>query len=273
MDADRVVDVESIVKDKAGDKYRYIPKFVVSWLKKILHETEVNRFLSSTRDERGVKWLKSCVRYLDMHIKVIGLENLPPNDGKLYTFVSNHPLGGGDGVALGALIGEHYDGQICYLLNDVLMNLPGLRDVGVPINKIKGQNRDFPRLVGETFGSSKQVLMFPAGICSRLIKGEVHDVPWTKTFISKSVETKRDVVPIHFSGHNSMRFYRLANFGKRLGLKFNIAMLFLVDEMYKNVGKDYEIRIGQPISWQTFQDKSRGFKEWARWVEDRVYSL
>ena len=267
-----IIDIDQIIRDKAGDKARYLPKFVVSALKRLLHQDEVNRFLNEHKDEVGVEWLKSCVKYLDMKLTVVGRENLPANDGKLYTFVSNHPLGGGDGVALGALIGEHFDGQIRYLLNDFLMYLPGLRPVGVGINKTGSQSRNFPRLVQETFDSDMQVLMFPAGICSRKTNGVIHDLPWTKTFVTKSVQTQRDVVPIHFSGSNSNRFYNIANWSKRLGLKFNVAMLFLVDEMYKNVGKEYEIRIGKPIPWQTF-DRSRSALEWAQYVEDIVYKL
>lgn len=267
-----IIDIDRILKDKAGDKARYVPRFVVKWLKHIVHQDEVNRFLISTKGQTGVEWLKSCVKYLDMNLTVIGEENLPQKDGRLYTFVSNHPLGGGDGVALGALIGEHYDGKICYLLNDMLMNLPGLRPVGVPINKTGGQSRKFPQLVEDTFRSDSQVLMFPAGLCSRLQHGVVHDLPWKKTFISKSVETHRDVVPIHFSGENSKFFYRVANMSKAIGLKFNVAMLFLVDEMYKNVHKSFEVKIGKPIPWQTF-DHSRSAAEWAKYVEDIVYHL
>lgn len=220
-----IIDIDQIIRDKAGDKARYVPKFVVRALKRLLHQDEVNRFLNEHKDEVGVEWLKSCVKYLDMKLMVVGRENLPANDGKLYTFVSNHPLGGGDGVALGALIGEHFDGQIRYLLNDFLMYLPGLRPVGVGINKTGSQSRNFPRLVQETFDSDMQVLMFPAGICSRKTNGVIHDLPWTKTFVTKSVQTQRDVVPIHFSGSNSNRFYNIANWSKRLGLKFNVAML------------------------------------------------
>lgn len=267
-----IIDIDRILRDKMGAKARYVPGFVVSWLKHIVHQDEVNRFLNEHRSEVGVEWLKSCVKYLDMHLTVKGRENLPPNDGRLYTFVSNHPLGGGDGVALGALIGEHYDGRIRYLLNDLLMNLPGLRPVGIPINKTGRQGRLFPKLVQETFHSDMQVLMFPAGICSRKRGGVVHDVAWSKTFVTKSVETKRDIVPIHFSGENSPFFYRLANISSSLGLKFNIAMLFLVDEMYKNVHKSFEIRIGKPIPWQKF-DRSRTASEWAGYVEDIVYHL
>ena len=267
-----IVDIDKIIRDKAGSKSRYVPRFAVNWLKRLLHQDRVNRFLSEHKDEKGVAWLKSCVEYLEMNITVVGRENLPANDGKRYTFVSNHPLGGQDGVALGALIGEHFDGEIRYLLNDVLMYLPGLRPVGTGINKTGSQSRNFPQLVRETFESPQQVLMFPAGLCSRKHQGVIHDVPWTKTFITKSVQTRRDVVPIHFSGENSNRFYRLANLQEKLGLKFNVAMLFLVDEMYKNVGKDYEIRIGKPIPWQTF-DRSRSAYDWAQYVEDIVYKL
>ena len=113
--------------------------------------------------------------------------------------------------------------------------------------------------------------MFPAGRNSRKIEGEIHDLPWKKTFITKSVETHRDVVPIHFSGHNSNRFYRIAKFSDRW-LPFNLAMLFLVDEMYKNVGKHFKITIGKPIPWQTF-DKQKTPMEWAKYVEDEVYAL
>ena len=116
------------------------------------------------------------------------------------------------------------------------------------------------------------MLMFPAGLCSRKINGEIHDLPWKKTFISKSVETHRDVVPIHFSGRNSERFYRIANLCKTLRLKVNIAMLFLVDEMYKNTHQTFRVAIGKPIPWQTF-DKSKTPAEWAQFVQDTVYRL
>ena len=95
---------------------------------------------------------------------------------------------------------------------------------------------------------------------------------WNKSFSTKVVEYQRDVVPIHFEGKNSDFFYRLANFSDRSVKKINIAMLFLVDEMYKNVHKTFKVTIGQPIPWQTF-DRSRSAKEWAQEVKSRVYKL
>lgn len=269
----KTIDVYDILKSKMGDKAKHVPGFAINWLKRVVHQDEVNRYLWESRHLTGVDWLEECVRYLDMTLNIEGIENLPDkDDGRLYTFVSNHPLGGADGVALGSVIGRHYDGKFRYLVNDLLMNLPGLAPVCIPINKTGGQSRNFPQMVETGFHGDNHILMFPAGLCSRKINGEIRDLPWKKTFISKSVETHRDVIPIHFSGHNSNFFYNLANICKKLGLKVNIAMLFLVDEMYKNVHKSFTISIGKPIPWQTF-DNSKTPKEWAEYVYKRVYEL
>ena len=270
---EKTIDIDNILKNKLGTKAKYVPRFVVSWLKRIVHEDEVNRYLWESRHKTGTEWLTECVRYLDMDLQIVGKENLPDkNDGKLYTFVSNHPLGGADGVALGSIIGEHYEGKFRYLVNDLLLYLPGLKPVSIGINKTGKKGRSFPAMVEAGFQSDNHMLMFPAGLCSRKINGKVHDIPWKKTFISKSVEYQRDIVPIHFGGQNSEFFYKLANACKALHIKFNIAMLFLVDEMYKNVHKSFRVSIGKPIPWQTF-DKSKTPAEWAQWVEDKVYEL
>lgn len=270
---ERTIDLDRIIREKMGPKARYVPSVAVRWLKHIIHQDEVNRFLWESRDKKGTEWLEECTRYLDMTLDIEGLENLPDkNDGRLYTFVSNHPLGGVDGVALGAIIGRHYDGRFRYLVNDLLMNLPGLAPLCIPINKTGKQSRSFPEMVEAGFSGDNHILMFPAGICSRKIDGQIHDLPWKKTFITKSVETKRDIVPIHFGGRNSDFFYGLANVCKALHIKFNIAMLFLVDEMYKNVHKSFRVAIGKPIPWQTF-DKSKTAMEWAKYVQDMVYRL
>ena len=270
---EKTIDIDKILVDKMGAKAKFVLCFVVRWLRHILHEDEVNQFLWDNRGLTGTAWLKACVSYLDMTLQIEGLENLPDkNDGKLYTFVSNHPLGGQDGVALGAIIGQHYDEKFRYLVNDLLLNLPGLKPVCIGINKTGKQSRDFPRMVEAGFQSDNHMLMFPAGLNSRKINGRIHDLEWKKTFITKSVEYHRDVVPIFFGGRNSERFYRIAHFSDKYVKKVNIAMLFLVDEMYKNVGKTFRVAIGKPIPWQTF-DKSKTPMEWAKFVEDKVYDL
>lgn len=270
---EKTIDIDELLDSKMGRKARWVPRPLVNWLKRIIHQDEVNAYLWESRHLTGTEWLEECVRYLDMTLEIVGVENLPPkDDGRLYTFVSNHPLGGEDGVALGAVIGRHYDSRFRYLVNDLLMNLPGLAPLCIPINKTGGQSRSFPAMVESGFQSDNHMLMFPAGICSRRKDGVIRDVEWKKTFVTKSVQYKRDVVPIHFGGQNSDFFYRLANFSDRYVRKVNIAMLFLVDEMYKNTHKTFRVAIGKPIPWQTF-DNSRTPAQWAQYVRDRIYEL
>ena len=164
---EKTIDIEKILTSKLGGKARLVPRCLINWLRKIAHEDQVNQFLYDHRDEVGTQWLTSTVEYLKMHITIEGEENLPSkDDGKLYTFVSNHPLGGQDGVALGSIIGRHYDGRFRYLVNDLLMNLPGLRPVCVGINKTGKQSRDFPRMVEAAFQGNDHIIMFPASTAS-----------------------------------------------------------------------------------------------------------
>lgn len=265
-----LIDIDGILKAKAGEKAKRIPRFVVSYLKHIVHQEEINAFLKESADKVGVDFLEACMDFLDARLDVHGLENLP--EGRLCTFVSNHPLGGQDGVSLGYVLGKHYGGRIKYLVNDLLMNLHGLAPLCIPINKTGSQSRDFPKMVEAGFHSDCHIIMFPAGICSRRQHGEIKDLAWKKTFVTKSVETQRDVIPVHFEGRNSNFFYNLANVCKFLGIRFNVAMLYLADEMFKNRHKTFRVTFGKPIPWQTF-DKTKTPAEWADYVRELVYKL
>ena len=265
-----LIDIERILKEKTGTKFKYIPGFVVSYLKRIVHEEELNAFLRESKGKVGVEFLEACMEFLDAKVEVKGMENLP-EAGK-YTFVCNHPLGGQDGISLGYILGKKYDGNIRYIVNDLLMNLHGLAPLFIPVNKTGSQSRDFPRMVEAGFKSDNHLIMFPAGLCSRRQNGVIKDLEWKKTFIVKSVETQRDVVPMYFEGRNSDFFYNLANACKFLGGKINIAMLYLADEMLKNRHKTFTLTIGKPIPWQTF-DKSKTPAQWAQYVKDIVYEL
>lgn len=265
----QVLDIEAVIRSKAGAKAKRIPKFLINWFKKFIHIDFINEYLKE--GYLGVEFCENCIKYLGVELEIKGLENLP-QDGRRYTFVSNHPLGAIDGVTLGAIIGKEYDGKIKYLMNDLLMNLKGMAPLGIPVNKLGGQARNLPKLVNEVYESDNQMLVFPAGLCSRKIDGKIQDIEWGKSFIKKSKDTGRDIVPIHFDGENSKRFYNIASWQKKLGLKFNFAMMFLPDEMYRSRGRKYRITIGRPIPVSTF-DKSKSDFEWAQEVRERVYKL
>ena len=265
----QILDIEEVIKAKAGKKAKRIPKFVIKWFKKFIHQDFINEYLKE--GYVGVEFCENCLKYLGVEIEVVGRENLP-KDGRKYTFASNHPLGAIDGVTLGAVIGREYDGNIKYLMNDILMNLKGMAPLGIPINKLGGQARNLPKLINEVYESDCQMLVFPAGLCSRKIDGKIQDLEWGKSFIKKSRDTGRDIVPIHFEGENSKRFYRIAKLQKIFGLKFNLALMLLPDEMYRSKGRKYRITIGKPIAISSL-DKSKTDVQWAQEIRQHVYDL
>lgn len=265
----QILDIEQVIKSKAGKNAKFIPKFLINWFKNFMHLDYINEYLKE--GYVGVEFCDNCLKYLGVNLEVNGLENLP-KDGRTYTFVSNHPLGAIDGVTLGAVIGKEYDGKVKYLMNDLLMNLKGMAPLGIPINKLGGQARNLPRLINDVYSSDNQMLVFPAGLCSRKIDGKIQDIEWGKSFIKKSRETGRDIVPIHFEGENSKRFYRIATWQKRLGFKFNFAMMTLPSEMVRSAGKTYKVTIGKPVAI-TSLDRSKSDHEWAQEIRRRVYEL
>lgn len=267
---EHTIDLDRIVASrKGGDK---IPHFVVNWLKKLIHQDLINEFL--VKGYTGEKFCREALNFLDVKLDVEGLENfdLIP-EGKRCTVASNHPLGGIDGVALIALLSRQFDGNVRLLANDFLMAIDGISSMCVPINKIGGQSRSLPRQIKDAFDADSQMLIFPAGICSRKIKGQIQDVEWKKTFIKESVRTERYIVPVHFIAQNSKRFYRVANICKALHMKFNLAMLLLPDEMYRGQHQTVKIVIGKPIPPEHFDYSAHNANEWAQEVRSIVYSL
>lgn len=266
VDKSRLIDLDEVVATKF--KGKKIPGSVVRFLKKFIHQDFMNSIIGKNGD--GIEFCEGVIRDLNVTLDVKGLENVPA-DGTLYTFASNHPLGGVDGVALASVIGRKF-GSVRMLVNDFLMFIKPLAPLCVPINKMGGQVRNLPRLIDEAFKSGEQMLIFPAGLCSRKIDGKVQDLPWTKTFINKSVESRRAIVPVHFIGQNSKRFYRVANLCKKLKLKLNIAMFMLPDEMFKARNSHFTIIFGKPVPVETF-DSSITPLEWAAEVRKQVYEL
>jgi len=262
------IDIEKVLKSKAPNTK--VPKFIVNYLRKIVHERELNEFFIKYPGVRNLKFIEAAFDYLHVTTSIEGKENLP--HGSTYIFVGNHPLGGLDGITTGYLLGKEYDGKIRFFSNDILMNLEPMHEMFIPVNKVGNQNKNHATMMQDLYESENNLLTYPAGMCSRKIKGKIVDLEWKKNFISKAIEYQRNVIPIYFEGRNSNFFYNLANLRKFFRIKLNVEMLFLVNEMFKKKGEHFTIRIGEPIPWQTF-DKSKSLNEWAAWVKGIVYKM
>ncbi|MDD2961842.1 MAG: 1-acyl-sn-glycerol-3-phosphate acyltransferase [Muribaculaceae bacterium] len=265
------LDVNEVLRSKMPRYYRYIPKFLISKLRKIICQDGLNDLLSRFGNLKGADFSDALINDLDIKLNIEGIENIP--QGNKLIFVSNHPLGALDGIALISFLGKRYPDKFKFLVNDILLAIPTYADIFLPINKHGKQSREAALEIESAFSGDFAIATFPAGLCSRDIgKGEIKDLKWNKNFIAKSKEFQRDVVPIYFKGQNSSFFYRLAKIRKQIGLKINIEMIYLPSEIFKGREKEYTIRIGNPISWKNF-DNSHTLDKWASIVKDSVYRL
>lgn len=262
------IDVERIIASKSEKALKYTPRFIISYLKRIVHQDYINRFLKEKKGVIGLDFVRAALDEFSIKLNVQGLENINPE--KKYIIASNHPIGSMDGVALMDVLGQVRK-DIIFPVNDLLMNLPNLKPLFIPINK-HGSNVENARIIDRAFASDVLMLYFPAGLVSRRKKGVIEDLEWKKTFIRKSRDYERDIIPTYIEGSNSSFFYSLANWRARLGIKINLEMLYLADEMFKQRGKEIKIIFGKAIPHQTFE-RSKKDIEWASFVKKQVYAM
>ncbi|MDE6637763.1 MAG: 1-acyl-sn-glycerol-3-phosphate acyltransferase [Muribaculaceae bacterium] len=269
------LDIEGILKKRIpSSKQRLIPNFFYTALARLIHQEELNEMLRIGYPSQGNEFSSKILNYLNIEVKVDGAENLPASDHRV-VFASNHPLGGLDGIALIAVLGQRYgDENISFLVNDLLMNVEPLSNVFLPINKYGSQARAAAEAINAAYASDRQIVIFPAGLVSRLHPGgEVHDLKWQKAFVQKAFENDRDIVPVRFVALNRKRFYRLAKWRKKLGINVNIEQATLPAELCASRGKRFRIIIGKPISISDLKNSGKSFPQIAEEIRNLIYTL
>lgn len=250
------IDLDHILRSRVGGwKGKLIPRPLTAALERMVHQKELNATLDATYPAEGAAFAEALYDYLDLSLEVRGEENIPV-DGR-FIFASNHPLGGLDGIGLIKTLGARYgDDGFRFLVNDMLMNVVPLRPVFLPINKYGSQGRAAAKAIAEAYASDVQMLIFPAGLVSRIHPdGVIRDLMWQKSFIQKAVEFRRDIIPVHFEGLNRMRFYKTARLRKRLGIGINIEQAMLPAELCAARGNRYTVTFGKPIAWQSIASR------------------
>ncbi|MDT8394082.1 MAG: glycerol acyltransferase [Bacteroidales bacterium] len=265
---EKFIDLKEVIRKKDKRLAALMPGFVLNYLRRIVHEDDVNDFINRHGHKKGLDFVYAIMDEFGANLKVIAENKIPPT-GR-YIMASNHPLGGIDGIAFMSAV-SRVRSDFIFPVNDILLSLDNLKDYFIPINK-HGSNAENIRMFNDTFASEKLILYFPAGLVSRKKKGEIIDLEWKKTIVTKARQHKRDVIPVYMDGKNSNFFYNLANLRTRLGVKANLEMLYLVNETYKQYNKTIHIVIGDAIPWESF-DRSRSDLEWAAMVREKVYEL
>lgn len=265
------IDIDSVLEKRNPRLKKKLPNFLINYIKKIAHQDDINKFLKLHGTKTRIDFVNAIVEHFQLKIKVYGLENLPKDKSKKVIFVANHPLGGIDGAAFIHEVSKIYP-DIRTVINDILLNIKNMDGVFVGVNSFGKNKRHHLQAINEMFESNAQILLFPSGLVSRRKRGIIKDWEWKKTFVDWSRKYKRDVIPVHISGRVSNFFYNLANLRTALGIKANIEMFYLADEMFKNRDKEIKISIGKAIPHTIFK---KGTKSaiWADEIRKFIYKL
>lgn len=251
------IDLQAVLRNRLGRKSRWIPRFLVRRLERLICQEQMNAMLEEVFPRRGSQFCKAVIDHLDIDLNVEGFENMPPRDNRKVIFCSNHPLGGLDGMALIYFVADYYGVEPLFIINDLLMAVEPLREVFVPVNKHGSQSRDTIKAIDEAMASDRPVLIFPAGLCSRKRDGEIRDLEWQKMFVQKAVTYKRDIVPLRVNAQNSDLFYSWASRREKLGIRFNLEMALLPGEVFKSRGKTISVSVAPIISYDSLTGTPR----------------
>lgn len=263
------IDLEEVIRCKNPGLLKVLPGFVLSYIKRIIHQDEFNAFLQRTKDVYAHDFVSAALKNFQINVISEGSENIPKQGGCIVA--CNHPLGGIDGIAVMNEVGKKRN-DIKALVNDILMNLENLNSLLIPINKYAKNVSENVKCINQAYASDECIIVFPAGLVSRRQNGKIKDLEWKKSFITKAIKYKRNIIPVHIDAHNSNFFYNLASLRKVIGIKSNIEMFYLVDEVYKQKGKYIKLTIGRPIPYTTFT-KQHSDLYWAEKVKEHVYDL
>lgn len=266
---EKYIEVDKVIAEKNPALAKWLPAFVKRYIKRIIHQDELNEVMHLHGDKTGLPFVRSGLDYLHTTVKTVGLENIPKQGGII--LASNHPLGGLDGIAFMKAVGEVRE-DIQFLVNDILMNIQNMEPLFIPVNKVGSNARAALKVIEDTYAKEVAVLVFPAGMVSRRLPEGIADLPWQKSFIARAKKYQKDIIPVHIDGKNSSWFYNLSRWRSKLGIKANLEMFYLADEMFKQRGKTITITFGEPVSWQSF-DNSKTLVEWAEYMRQLTYAL
>lgn len=270
MPTEQLIDIRKTIASKNPKLLKVLPNFLINYIRRTMHEDQINAILEDHKGVTGLDFARSMVQNVfKIQLEINGFDTIPEK-GR-YIFVANHPWGGMEAAALLDIVGRKFQNPR-FIVNDVLMSIKNYHPLFIPVNKHGSQGKANALLMEENFASDRPILIFPAGLVSRKINGRVMDLEWKKNFVTKAIQHKRDVVPVYIDGRNSDFFYRVYKFRKALGIKANLEMFYLVDEMFKNTAKHLPFYFGKPIPYSTF-DNSKKKDEWAREVQAHVYRL
>ena len=269
MQAPKEIDIRELIRSKNPKLLRFLPGFVIRYLRRTLREKEINAFIQAHGELSGLEFCEAATNYFHFKFEIKNIDRIPKTGPIIIAM--NHPLGGVDAIAFIVALKNHRK-DLKFIVNDILLNIENLNTYFVGINKHGSNGISIRERIKQAFYEDHALCIFPSGIVSRVHEGIIQDFEWKKTFMTYGRELNRPIVPIHISGKLSPFFYRLYKFRVFLGIKANIEMFYLADEMLNQKNKIITYTVGEPIMGADIDPKMDDFTA-ANWFKSIVYQL
>lgn len=267
-----MLDVEHFVQErypKLVEQKPLIAKPLVKVLRLLFHEKDFQLFEKDYPHLEGFDFVEQGLALFDFSYTVRDTERERiPSQGRV-VIVANHPIGSLDGLALLKLVREVRP-DVKVVANELLATLKPLQSVMMPVNNMGGAGATAKKdleAIREHLENDGALIVFPAGEVSRFgVKG-VRDCDWRSGFLRIATSTKAPILPIFVDGRNSALFYALSFMARP------ISTLWLVREMFKQAKNCVDIRIGEPISYDSYQQVQVPLREKVKLFQRHLYRI
>ena len=266
-----IITSKEVAKAINLDKYGFIGTFFGWIILKILKISTINKIYNRNKHLSNLEFLDALLKEFKIRFEIPeeDLKRLP-KDGA-YITVSNHPLGGVDGILLLKLmIEQRSDFKIIanFLLHKIEPLIPYIMPVNPFENKkdVKSSITGFKNALlhlkeGHPLG------IFPAGEVSTYRDGKLLvDKPWEAAAMKLAKKAKVPIVPIYFHAKNSPLFYRLSKISDTL------RTAKLPSELLTQKNRVIKVRIGRPISVKD-QEQHETLEEFSDFIRKKTYML
>ena len=257
-----MLDLKDILRQHTGYT---VPRALLCPLERLLHIDEINDIINSGRGLAPQPFLQYVLRRFDVSCAVHYMTRLATDR---YIFVANHPFGALDGMFLVDMLLQRWR-DVGVVVNDMLSHIAPLSELWIPVNKF-GRQHSAQQYHDSLCSATKQILTFPAGLCSRWRDGRVEDLAWQARFVKDAERYDRRVVPIYVAGELSQRFYNIYRLRRVLHISANVELLLLVDELFRQRGSRVPIVVGRPIDVQQMEGSA---VERCEAIRRQVYGL
>lgn len=246
-----------------------IRKPAVSFLRTLLQEEKINRFITAHRKKRNLAFIDAALEHLNISYKTDHqqIQNIP-SIGKVI-IIANHPMGAMDAFTLVKMVSAvRHDKKVKIIANTMLAQFEQISDLIIPVDNFNGRlTKESMKMIETALHNEEAVIFFPAGEVSRAYLHGIVDSKWKSGFMKFAKRTQSPILPIYIKARNSALFYGASWVYRPL------ATILLANEMFLAKNSVIEFVIGEMIGADTISDMHLSYKRHAKLMRKHLYRI